>query len=173
MPGNLALLVAGRKQQERPAPMSIFYGTGMLAATLGVFWIFARMDKSSVLPRFLATLTAITEGKGSMDFVAVIDVFAMCYFLSCIAGFLELFFITGFYTSPGWARDLFKRKFFKRIVRLGSCMFKAIRGILADHSIGVRVKPANTILDIFVRFRKAGKRPHLEITLKKRYGCHW
>ncbi|HHW44116.1 hypothetical protein GFC01_10825 [Desulfofundulus thermobenzoicus] len=169
LPGNLALLTAGRKQQDRAAPASIFYGAFILATTLGLFWVFALTGRSSILQRFTATLTAITEGSsanGSMDLLAVAAVFAMCYALSCVAGFLELFLITGFYTPPGWARNLFRRGFFGRVVRFAGHLFVVIRGILAGCSSGVRVKPANTILDVFVRFRKAGKRPHLEIALK-------
>ncbi|MCL6557633.1 MAG: hypothetical protein K6U74_02300 [Firmicutes bacterium] len=166
LPGNLALSTAGRKQQERAAQVSIFYGAFILAATLGLFWVFAITGKSGVLPGFTATLAAITEGKGSMNLEAVAAVFAVCYALSCVVGFLELLLITGFYTPPGWARNLFKRGFFRRIARYTGHFVAVARGILAGCSGGVRVKPTNTILDVFVRFRRAGKRPRLEIVLK-------
>lgn len=166
LPGSLALLAAGKKQQDRTVPASVFYGTLILAVTLSVFWGLASTGRSGVLQRFSYTLATVTEGSGPIDLPAVAAVFVVCYATACIIGLSELFLVAGFYVPPRWARGLFGRTKQRRVMKFVRNLFAAARGMVADCPSGVRVRPTDTVLDIFVRFRRAGKRPYLKVVLK-------
>lgn len=45
-------------------------------------------------------------------------------------------------------------------------MARAVNDDNDDSPANIRVKSSDAVLDVFIRFRRAGKRPHLEILLK-------
>lgn len=174
LPGNLALLTAGRKKEEQTASASIFYGTWLLGVVLFFFLTLSFTGKSNIFERFISTLVAMASGKGEVDIRAVSLIFASCYGFASVAGLFELLMVTG---APLRFESVVLRRFLSFMGKVLNWVFSRkpvfktldfIRKTLSKccslkHPSGVKVNNSKLMRDIFVRFRKAGKRPQLEI----------
>ncbi|RPF49571.1 hypothetical protein EDD75_0388 [Thermodesulfitimonas autotrophica] len=163
LPGSLATAVAGRKREERTVAATVFYGTLVLVLSLSLLYALALAKKSDVLERFVSSLAAAASGK-PVDLRAVGGVFALTYFASSAVGLAELFFLSGLVAPPGWMRRCFAWRPVRRTVRFCERQRERLLSLIAERQQGARVRPGDQFLGIFVRFRRAGKRPLVKIT---------
>lgn len=160
---------------------SIFYGTWLLGVVLCFFLTLSFTGKSNIFGRFIATLMAIASGKGKVDIGAVSVIFASCYGFASLAGLFELLLVTG---APVRFESAVLRRFLSFVGKLLSWILarKPVRKVLnfirkcwlkccsLKYPSGVKVDNSKLMRDVFIRFRKAGKRPQLEI-LRKDGSC--
>jgi hypothetical protein len=171
LPGSALMSVSGRRSEEATVPACVYRGTLLLAATLGVFWILGELGKSDALARFVETLQAAVTGTGQVDLRAAGAIFLLCYVLAVCFGFLDLLRATGTSFLPGPARRLLAALARFRAVRAaGRCAGAIAR---AARRLGFRPPEPSCmpgsgdgLLETFVRFRRAGKRPYLAVVLR-------
>lgn len=164
-PGNFFMAVASRKQKDRTVSACIYYGSVVLVLVLVFFGCLQRIDKSDVLEKFIISLGAAATGNGQIDLSAVGVMLIASYGLSCLMGFIELFSIMGFFRSKWMILAVNSVCAFKLIRQL-SRIFTRVVSFFKGVSSGVQVKPGEPLLETFIRFRRAGKRPLLELRLK-------
>lgn len=166
VPGNQVLIAAGRKQEERTLAACTFYRSAILTVWIVLFWLLGWVGKTNVLERFTNSLFAAASGKGDFDLASVGIFFACSYVTATLFGLIELFLLTGLCTPPGWLRRFLNWFYARRPVQAVARACSWLRVRVTGSPSGVRIKPRNLLLEILIRFRRAGKRPHLEITLK-------
>ncbi|WP_307403336.1 hypothetical protein [Desulfofundulus luciae] len=165
-PGNFFMAVAGRKQETRTVSVSIYYGSLILVFVLILLKCLEMIGKSDVLNRFVAALKIAATGKGQPDLSAVGIVFAASYGVSAFLGLVELFSFTGFFVLPEWMMRLLRRVCSVKPVEKAFNVLGCMASIFKGKPSGVRVNTGDLLVEPFVHFRRAGKRPFLEIVFK-------
>jgi|GEM_PF-6248713 len=143
LPGNLVLVVGGKKHEEVSFHVAVFYGLWIFAIALMLLTAF----KNNFLVGFLGSLVAMSKGNPVVDSSYVFWPFLTSYLLAVIFGFSVLLWKVGFGSSNFVREKLFRRKPDKSAKK-----FWVRKGDLPQ--------------DIFLAYRKEKKRPIIRAVMR-------
>ncbi|RPF49567.1 hypothetical protein EDD75_0384 [Thermodesulfitimonas autotrophica] len=150
LPGGVVLTVAGRREKDVTLARMVFYGTWVFAVALLLCWGVETASDFRLYTGFTASLAKFSQGEGLLDVRPLAPVFLIVYALACFIGFAELWSKVGVFPSGYWLRV--KRLYWK---------------VARQKPFAARwVKVGNLPGDVFLAYRKAGKRPYIKGTLK-------
>jgi hypothetical protein len=137
LPGNLVLVAAGRRREERTVSNALFYGAWILGGVLLFLLLLQSRWGIGFLSRFAATLGALSRGGGPFDVAAAGMVFGLAYGAALAVGLVELAFVVGFKPWP------FSRLF--------------------GTAPSVRLRPNYLLREIFIRYRRNKVIPYVRV----------
>lgn len=147
LPGNLALLVAGRSKRERGLPDSLVVGGIVFGANLMAILLISLVARSDLFTRFLKLLE-YAGGGPSQDFDAgaLLVTMFIGFGIAAFAGWTELAIVTRT-NLP---------------VKAWACIIKWT----SRKAVKFKIKPGELLLDVLIGYRVSGIRPTLWLTFK-------
>jgi len=147
LPGNLALLVAGRSKKERGLSYSLVVGSIVFCANLLAVFLISSVTKFGLFTRFLGLLEHSSRGfSQELDASILTITILLGFIIAAVAGWCELAIVTG----TDW------------LVKVWVYLVKR----RAKKTARFQIKPGDLLLNVLIGYRVSGIQPALSLTFK-------